>query len=499
MSDYTVVIERGTTRAIIHVKPTDYYAPEIRTITHHKLTDYDFVRTRYGNRMVPTRKFLQVDYVRDRLYVPINALPMIVDQLGAYGVNVDIREEPIIQPRKISVRMIKSFTPRPEQVGVINFLTNEDIYRKGLATATGSGKTVSSIASLIKLGYCGVIIVSGLQDQWFRSIYQFTNAKEGQVYKIQGIDSIIGLMDGHLKPDIFVCSLETVRLWVQHKGNYEELPTWYAFLKHFGVGTKIMDEVHLNFHADTIIDLNSNVKNNIYLTATFSAASKITKKIFNMIYPPTMRYGEALRKRYIDVYVYAFRGSVSEKKCVKMKGYNHSRYELELLKRPTYLKAYFDEVIFPVVNIHYINRSKPGQKMLIYFARLEMVDYAYKWFRQHYPKYKVTKYVHGVADTVLASHDIIIATPRKAGCGTDIKNLKTVIQTVSCKADTVVDQSRGRLRELEEGDTPEYIEVVDWAIQSQVRHCKEREDLHRIRAKNYYFYHLPGGGSECIH
>ena len=124
MSDHTVVIERGTTRAIIHVKPTDYYAPEIRTITHHRLTDYDFVRTRYGNRMVPTRKFLQVDYVRDRLYVPINALPMIVDQLGAYGVNVDIREEPIIQPRKIGVRMIKSFTPRPEQVGVINFLTN---------------------------------------------------------------------------------------------------------------------------------------------------------------------------------------------------------------------------------------------------------------------------------------------------------------------------------------------------------------------------------------
>lgn len=494
-----VLIERGSTRAIIHVNPNNTWAPEIRAITHHKLTDYEFIKTRYGRRIVPTRKFISADYVRDRLYIPINALSLITDQLESVGVEVNIVDEPLVTPRKIDIRMINSFTPRPEQVGVINFLTNQEMYRKGLATATGSGKTVSSIASLIKIGYAGVIIVSGLQDQWMRSIYQFTNAQPGQVYMIQGIDSITRLLEGSVKPDIFVCSLETIRLWVNRKNNYQDLPTWSSFLKCFGIGTKIMDEVHLNFHADTIIDLNSNVINNIYLTATFSAASNITRKIFKMIYPSSMRYGEHLRKKYIDVYTYAFMGNVNEKRCVKARGYNHAKYELELLKRPTYLRAFFNEVIFPVVNIHFIHKRKSGQKMLIYFSRLEMVDYAYQWFQDKYPEYKIVKYVHGVSDTVLMDNEIIISTPKKAGCGTDIKNLKTVIQTVSCKADTVVDQSRGRLRELPDGDTPEYVEIVDWAIQAQVRHYRERKDLHDERARNVYFYHLPGGGSErCL-
>ena len=491
MSEHAVIIERGTTRAIIHVRPTDYYAPEIRSVTHHKLTDYDFIQTKYGRKIVPTRKFLQVDHIRDQLYIPINALPIIIDQLQSLNVELDIRDESIIQPREIKIRMIDSFTPREDQVGVIDFLTNENMYRKGLATATGSGKTVSSIAALVKLGHAAIIIVSGLQDQWFRSIYQFTNAKGDQVYKIQGIDSIIRLIDDKIKPDIFVCSLETVRLWVNHKANYEELPTWFQFLTHYGIGTKIMDEVHLNFHADTIIDLNSNVRNNIYLTATFSAASSITKKIFNMIYPPSMRYGEDKRDRYIDVYVYAFCGDVREKKCVKSRGYNHARYEIELLRRPTFLRAYFNDVIFPVVNIHYIHRKRPGQKLLIYFARLEMVDAAYEWFIKTYPDLKVTKYVHGIPDTVLSDHEVIVATPKKAGCGTDIKNLRTVIQTVSCKADTLVDQFRGRLRKLDNGDTPEYVEICDWNIRAQIRHCKEREYLHRVRARSYRFYRLP--------
>lgn len=494
----TVTILKGSTRAVIHVNPNNPWAPEIREVTHHKLTDYDFIQTKYGRRLVPTHKFINVDVSRDLLYIPINALPLVLEQLMPTGIRVDVKDEPLVQPRQINVRMIDTFVPRPEQVGVIEFLTSGNMLRKGLATATGSGKTVSSIASLVKLGYAGVIIVSGLQDQWIRAIQQFTTATPEQIYLIQGMDSLVRLWEGEVKPSIFVCSLETIRLWVNRRNNYMDLPTWEQFLTVFGIGTKIMDEVHLNFHADTIIDLNSNVINNIYLTATFSAASNITRRIFKMIYPSSMRYGENMRKRYIDVYTYAFMGDVNEKRCVKSRGYNHARYEVQLLKRPTFLKAYFNDVLFPVVNMHFINKRRPGQKLLVYFALLETVDYAYKWFKETYPELKITKYIGGIADSVLKDNEVIISTPKKAGCGTDIKDLRVVIQTVSCKADTVVDQTRGRLRELPNGDTPEYVEIVDWGIQAQVRHYYERKDLHQERARNVFFYHLPGGGSEHL-
>lgn len=125
--------------------------------------------------------------------------------------------------------------------------------------------------------------------------------------------------------------------------------------------------------------------------------------------------------------------------------------------------------------------------MLIYFYRTDMVNKAYSWFKETFPEYKVVKYVMGVPDSVLADNEIIITTPKKAGCGTDIKQLKTVIQTVSVKADTLVNQSRGRLRELPDGDTPEYIELLDLRIHAQIRHYKERKYLHQAKARKCYY------------
>lgn len=478
----TLKITKGTTAAILDIDMSNNYAYRVREVTKKILTDYEWDPN--ASRLNPLKSFSYYNAAKKQLHVPINALEHILVVLDEANAKYEIIEEPWYQERDIKLKMIRGFKPREEQVPIIKYLSDTDPNRKGLATATGSGKTVSSIASIVEYGKAAVVIVSGLQDQWIRQFKHFTNIKD-RIYLVQGYQSLIRLMESDFKPDVIVFSLETLRLYVLAGGNYAALPKFSEFLKYMGIGIKIMDEVHLNFHAQTIIDMHSNVRNNIYLTATFNATNRYTRKIMDLIYPKHMRYGEDSFSKYIDVYCYTFKGEVPEKVCSLLRGYMHSRYERYLLKRKTFLHRYFESRISPIIQEHYINKRKAGDRMALYFARLTMVDAAYKYLSKAYPKLNVVIYVGGVEDKAIEKADIIITTPKKSGTGTDIKGLIFVLNTVSFKTPIATDQLRGRLRELKDGRTPVYAELVDLGITSQLMHMSYRAAVHRNNARSY--------------
>lgn len=482
-------IIRGPTRAIIEVSPYSPYRFVLRYFVKRRLTDYEWEPK--FQKFAPNRQYVTFDPRLDLIFIPINFVPLLINELEQEGIPYCFSDERVVRPRKLSVSMLPSFTPRPHQVGIIEYLRQKNVPRKGLATYTGSGKTVSSIAGAIAYGYVTMIIVSGLTQQWLRSIEEFTNITEDKLYLIQGFKSLEDLLNSDLKPDIIVFSLETLRLYIQHEGAYKSIIPYKRFLKKYGIGTKIIDEVHLNFHADTLIDLKSNVENNVYLTATFTSTNKSTRRIFDLIYPASMRYGSEHSNIYVDVYSYSYCGEVNEQKCMTNRGYMHIKYEKQLLKKRTKLNSFFIRVLYPIINSHWVNKKKDGEKILIYFSMLDTVNAAYNWLVQMYPGYKIAKYVGTAEDSVLVDNDIILTNPKKSGCGTDIKNLRTIINTVSSKSDTQVLQLFGRLRELPDGTTPEYIETYDINLTSHRRHAGEREVLLMAHARNYIKYHIP--------
>ena len=187
-----------------------------------------------------------------------------------------------------------------------------------------------------------------------------------------------------------------------------------------------------------------------------------------------MRFGNKVLKKYTVAYCYGYRGNVPEKKVVKQRGYSHVKYEQYLLKRPTFLKDYLDRIISQLVYSHYINKKKPGQKLAVFFSTIEMVNEAYKWFKDQFKDLKVTKFIGGTKDDVLKTNDIIITTPKSMSVGTDVKNLLVVINTVSTKSPPAVLQICGRLREIP-GTTTEFVELCDINLMSQKRHQRERE------------------------
>lgn len=475
-----VTIIKGTTRASVSISKTDPSAGYVQMVTKHSLTDYDF-SPRY-RMYIPNKKYLMYDSEKSTLVVPVNALELVEDALKEYGCDTKIVKEKDYPTRDLTIKMKDDFVPRPHQVKAIAYLRKNKPARKGLAIQTGSGKTVSAIAGMIAYGKVGLIAVSRLHMQWARSIFNFTTAREDQVCVIQGLQSLMKALEMDNKPEIFIFSLETLREYCKRGDNYKDLPTFQQFCEYFGIGFKIFDEVHLNFHACTLIDLSCNIPNNVYLTATFTSSNKSTRRIFDLVYPDEMRFGKDNIDKYTVAYLYNYYGNVPERAVMKPRGYDHKSYERYLLKRPALLKEYMSTVLHPLILSHYINVKNPGEKLAIFACRIDMVNAIYSWCMDNYPGCKIVKYIGGVPDKVLDRNEIIITTDKSCGCGTDIKNLRSVINTVSTKSPTAVKQIFGRLRKLQDVTT-EYVDVCDLHIAAHRRHQEERSLILKPVAK----------------
>jgi hypothetical protein len=146
------------------------------------------------------------------------------------------------------------------------------------------------------------------------------------------------------------------------------------------------------------------------------------------------------------------------------------------------LKGFFNDVLHPLIMSHYVNVKNPGEKLAIFVTKLDMVDAVFKWCKEKYPEFKITKYIGGVPDSVLVDNEIIITTEKSCGCGTDIKNLRAVINTVSTRSSTSILQVFGRLREIP-GVTTEYADICDRNISAQCRHQETRIFVLRPNAK----------------
>lgn len=488
MYEKEINIINGSTRTTIQIGMQHPYMQYLRDIFKERLADYEWDKRFHVYELM--NRYYAYSKLKSEFYIPAAYAQDVIQELSVLQVPFTVRDEKLVAGRSIKLKMKNSFTPKPEQVDAIKYLAQPNPpYNKGLSLMTGGGKTVVTIAAIASRGKAAMIVTSGLTEQWYQSFQKFTNVKD-RIVVVQGISSLMKLLDSDEKPDIIIFSLETLRRYVAREENYHDLPTYEKFIEYFGIDTKVVDECHLNFRTNTIIDLHSNIRNNIYLTATFTSSNAQTRKIFNRIYPVNMRYGANVRDRYIEIWSYSYRYYVPERCYAKFRGYNHNGYEKYFVKRPTKARWFFENVLVPVINVHYENRCKKGDRCLIFFSTLNMIMEAEKFFKEQYPNRKVGVYIGESEDMEYNKYEIIISNAKKAGTGTDIKELYTVVNTISFASPTLTEQMLGRLRKLPDGTTPHYIEVVNVACLPHIKHRIARQFIHKKLAKQYHEINL---------
>ena len=484
MSQMAVDFYKGYTHTEFVMPATSPLAGHVGRWARYTLQEREF-NPRF-KRWEPKKNSMYAlnDEKTNRFHVPVAFTSDVIAVMGEWGAQCIEHKLPDYELGELGIQMRPEFSDLPHQVKLIQQCSEKTPGMKVLAMQTGKGKTYSAIKCAVNLGYPVMVIVDGLVDQWIdkgaSSFLNCTTINADDLYRIQGFESIALLMQNpQYRPKVFVASLTTMQLYSVGRNDYDLLPLNYAqFFQYYGIGTKIVDECHMNFHANTIMDLRSNVPYNLYCSATPTQSSKQARAIFERIFPERLQFGLDAYDKYVTTYFYNFSGEVMERKCVRQRGYQHIRYEADLLKSDRKLTSHINQMFLPMINQYFIPNYKPGRKMLIFCSTIQFIDAVVGKLQAAYPEMKVGKYIGGSNMGDLQELDIIVTTPGKGGTGLDLKGLIVVYNTVSMAAPALSPQLFGRLRKVDDIDVV-YIDRCDTNLASQCRHARIRKEMLR--------------------
>lgn len=360
-----------------------------------------------------------------------------------------------IEPRDDIQRNSISFL-----IGEANFKYTQRYSQLSLNLDTGDGKTYCCIAALTFLKMKTMIIThqNGIKNQWLTSLLKMTNIDPQFILDINGSKVIDKILQDKLKGTykIFLINHRTLYKYAQNNG-WGSISELFKKLK---IGLKIFDEAHLEFTNLINVDLNTNTKKTIYLTANFNRSEYKEDQVFNLCFKNIAKYGIETRseKRKHIVYLgYIFNSKPSLDTQIKVKGsfgFDKNKYIDYQLSKPIFLDA--------LKSILDYLMKKEG-KILILLSKIDATEHVADFLinsinGKTIAVYNSTKSASEKEEAL--NSDIIVSTPTSLGVGSDIKGLRSVIMTEPYSSKIKGNQAAGRLREIPDEKTM-YVEMVD--------------------------------------
>ena len=429
--------------------------------------------------------------------IPRYYLKDFVNYVKYFGGSVNILQATTNPGRDVKFQLNSFWKPRDYQIPAIAFLTqhNPQLHMRALPLDVGQGKTAVSLFSIAYTGKVALVIVEGLIEQWYNVICKGNNGKppmfdinEEDVYVIQGQQSLVDLIEAKdYKPSIILGSLGTMRNYIaRDKFPYCEMPTFDDLAQRLGIGFKVNDEAHKAFGTIVDIDLRTNININVYLSATLTRGDRQSKKIFKTVFPSIIMYDPGERKKHVKVFYHPYNlGYINENRVVSQRyGYNQNKYESIILKNPD-MQAAFLERVNSYFFSYFLSVRTLDEKCMVMASSRGMCDLLMDHFTNTYPELRVKPYYDKAGDENLHDVDVIISTVKKGGTGTDIDNLRTLINTISIGSEVQPVQILGRLRPLAGGVNPIYVAMYNTGIPAHIRHYKFCRKIYRERALEY--------------
>jgi superfamily II DNA or RNA helicase len=355
----------------------------------------------------------------------------------------------------IDVKMQDFFSYREGQDVFVNHLAKHQspIYTRILPATMGAGKTVSALAAICKIGRKALIIIPpSLTSEWMDSIAKFTTAPKDTYAYVSGGDAIGELYNivrdgGQVPYDITVMSINSLQSFIKLFKNAQDNFSIMEFFDRSGWGVRIVDEAHKYQHFHMLCSSLMNFDANLFLTATLMKEYAFDAMVENAIYPKADRCKVPKPTNHIELISYQYEWDCWMPDCNGPMGYMHSKYEKYIIQHPRSLKSYLG-MCSDMINRDFVKKWSKGDRALIFFALVDMVDAFIDMITKQYPHLRVIKYGAGDAKDKLVEADIIISTVKKAGTGTDIPSLRYVLQTIPISAKGENMQNIGRLRNL---------------------------------------------------
>lgn len=412
----------------------------------------------------------------------------------------------------------ESWTPRENQPKVIEHIVGPTTlfpdmprHQSTITLQTGKGKTTTALKAAELIGRKLMIIVLGkYHEKWCSDVKKnYGIDVDSGVVGLRGYKALGKFMDQvHNGLDlsdikVYIFSTGAIASYIEEHKNTppDQLPDWWIdpelIYDKLGVGVRIMDEVHLGFWTNYMVQLYTHCYMSIDLSATLKSDNEFEDKMYSYAYPPHTRENGGVYDKYVDAYAveYSFRNK-SDATYYGSKGrYSHVAFENHLMaKRNKHLLDDYLKMTLDMVITHYINaRRDSDQKVLLYASTVKMCilirDYLIRELND--PDLIISKYVSEDPDEVLLMSNISVSTLGSAGANVDIPGLICTIMTVAVDKRQANEQAIGRTRKIEDypDQVPTFLYYVCSDIRKHVQYKKKKRLILSDKVLNHRTLH----------
>lgn len=348
--------------------------------------------------------------------------------------------------------------------------------------------TFLALFALRLLGMRTGIILKGMYiEKWIGDIEGAYGAEKGSLMVIRGIPQLRAAIEmarlGNFNPRVVVFSHKTMQMYLTYyetHGVDDFLPVSPMDLyKHLGIGVRLTDEVHQEFHCNFRQDIYAHVPLTISLSATLEPDQKFVEDMYRIMWPVGTWAPEMAYDKFIAVKALWYRvRDIGKLRWLNfLRQYSHTEYEKSILKQPRILEAYTDMIV-DIVQKAFIEKMEKGQKMIIYVATVQMATILADQLANIHPQLLVNRYVSEDEYEDLVAADLSVSTLQSAGTGVDIPNLRINLMTTALSSKQSNIQVLGRTRRLKDWPdvTPEFYFLAARDVDKHVQYTKQKKE-----------------------
>ena len=466
-----------------------------------KLTTHTLVYNKHSRRYYKQedKSFYTYDN-REKCYrFPITIIKNFMLTLSEYKLGKDdieiIRSE---DPNyhTLNVKWNKKFILRDYQEDYIKAFFNNMQKKILLVDApVGSGKGLIAAGIEHKLNFrIGCLLLPKYVKKWVDEFKLYLNMEDEDICVVQGEESLVDLMeDEDITYKVIIFSIPTIINYLRDYENGSKLLPIrpYELFQKLGIGLIYNDETHNHFHAVTRAICYFDAKAMICSTATLDSNQSDMKKLYKTVVPDDNRISNLVsRDPYVTtvpiMYYLQMNKSIKYKRA---KGYNHILFEQSIMRNSIFLNNYFKMIKYYMEYLYFKRRAKED-KIAIFFASIDMCKIFTNYLKREYPKEDIYRYIGGDDYNTMLNSQIIVTNHSMLGTGIDIKNLTTVIQTVSASSLQANVQNFGRLRKIE-GKEVMYAYLYTRAIPNQYKMHLDRYHAIADKSKEVLYMEYP--------
>ena len=470
---------------------------------------YEYVEDPWTGKRNMVMKCVYAEASRDRksFRVHVHHYEELIRQLKVFGFTDDsiiVNMHPVPVSVPANFNMYTHLIARDYQIPLVEYLGQSGRV-KLLTLQTGKGKTFCALRAIANIGKRAILIIPGKYvKKWQEDVAEAYDIPKDRVWTIRGSKALKTTLMlstvGGVDCDFIICTNKTLYNYIDMYKTFGTAKPEYAvepedLFEALGVGVRLIDEVHQDFHLNFRLDLYTNVEKTINLSATLENNSPFMNRMYELMFPLKYQTEMPEYDRYIEVKALHYglqKPGFLRYKQRGRKSYSQITFEQSIMKHTPSLTSFL-KMVDDILLEGYLCKREVGQRCIIFAATVELCTIITKYLQKGHTDYKVTRYTATDEYEVIEQSDIIVSTLKSAGTALDIPGLRTVIMTNATDSKQENIQALGRLRKLKDWPdvAPEFLYLVCQDIAKHLRYHENKIATFRDKAASHKSYFLP--------